>query len=65
MAALGADRIAVTGMPLPGIAQGIIAPPGRTPLHLVTKSGGFGQADTLMDLTGPIRATATADGTPT
>jgi len=65
MVALGAQRIALTGMPLPGIAQGLIAPPGRAPLHLVTKSGGFGMADTLMDLTGPIRATATADGTPT
>jgi D-threonate/D-erythronate kinase len=65
MAALGADRIVVTGMPLPGIARGLIAPAGRAPLHLVTKSGGFGQADTLMDLTAIIGTTETADGTPT
>ncbi|MFN4099371.1 MAG: four-carbon acid sugar kinase family protein, partial [Pararhodobacter sp.] len=54
MAALGADRIAVTGMPLPGIAQGLIVPSGRAPLHLVTKSGGFGQVDTLVRLAGII-----------
>jgi len=65
MAALGADRIAVTGMPLPGIALGLVTLAGRMPLHLVTKSGGFGQDETLVDLTAPLLVTATADGTPT
>jgi uncharacterized protein YgbK (DUF1537 family) len=70
MAALGADRIVVTGMPLPGIAQGLIGAAGRAPLHLFTKSGGFGDVDTLVRLTKiiasatTIRTTATEDGMP-
>jgi uncharacterized protein YgbK (DUF1537 family) len=65
MVALGADRITVTGMPLPGIAHGLIVRHGCTPLHLVTKSGGFGHVGSLVDLTALIGAAETAYGTPT
>jgi len=54
--ALQTDRIDVTGALLPGVALGQIAPPGRAPLHLVTKSGGFGDTETLAALARLIAA---------
>jgi uncharacterized protein YgbK (DUF1537 family) len=49
-AALGAERIDLVGAPAPGLAFGHLRVPGRDPLPLVTKAGGFGAADLLVSL---------------
>jgi uncharacterized protein YgbK (DUF1537 family) len=48
--ALGAERIDLVGAPAPGLAFGHLRVPGRDPLPLVTKAGGFGAADLLVSL---------------
>jgi D-threonate/D-erythronate kinase len=49
--ALGAERIDLVGAPAPGLAFGHLRVPGRAPLPLLTKAGGFGQPDLLVSLT--------------
>jgi uncharacterized protein YgbK (DUF1537 family) len=49
--ALGAERIDLVGAPAPGLAFGHLRVPGREPLPLLTKAGGFGQPDLLVSLT--------------
>lgn len=50
LSALMVERIDLSGTLLPGVALGRIAPPGRAPLQLITKSGGFGESETLAEL---------------
>lgn len=49
-AALGAERIDLLGAPAPGLAFGYLRVPGRDPLPLLTKAGGFGAPDLLVSL---------------
>jgi len=48
--ALGIDRVEVTGAPAPGLALGSVRLPGREPLAVLTKAGGFGPPDLLVTL---------------
>ena len=48
--ALGIDRVEVTGAPAPGLALGTVRLPGRDPLAVLTKAGGFGPPDLLVSL---------------
>ncbi len=48
--ALGADRMEVAGAPAPGLALGHLRLPGREPLAVLTKAGGFGPPDLLVAL---------------
>jgi D-threonate/D-erythronate kinase len=48
--ALGAERIDLVGAPAPGLAFGQLRVPGRDPLPLLTKAGGFGPPDLLVSL---------------
>ena len=48
--ALGADRMEVIGAPAPGLALGQLRLPGREPLAVLTKAGGFGPPDLLVAL---------------
>ncbi|WP_439562881.1 four-carbon acid sugar kinase family protein [Roseinatronobacter sp.] len=50
LARLNVARIDVDGAVLPGVAAGRITLPDGTSLHFLTKSGGFGDHDTLLDL---------------
>src|SRR2546430_60902 len=43
--ALGAERLDLEGAPRPGLALGRLRAPGREPLTVVTKAGGFGEPD--------------------
>ena len=47
---LGVDQAEVLGLALPGVAVVQAALPGLRNLMVVTKSGGFGAADTLAQL---------------
>lgn len=47
---LNVAQIDVNGAVLPGVASGRITLPDGTSLHFLTKSGGFGDQDTLLDL---------------
>jgi uncharacterized protein YgbK (DUF1537 family) len=49
-AALGAERIDLVGAPAPGLAFGHLRVPGRDPVALLTKAGGFGAPDLLVSL---------------
>jgi D-threonate/D-erythronate kinase len=48
--ALGAERLDLVGAPAPGLAFGHLRVPGREPLPLLTKAGGFGPPDLLTSL---------------
>jgi uncharacterized protein YgbK (DUF1537 family) len=48
--ALGAERMELLGAPAPGLAFGQLRVPGRDPLPLLTKAGGFGPPDLLVSL---------------
>jgi uncharacterized protein YgbK (DUF1537 family) len=48
--ALGADRVEVVGAPAPGLALAHLRLPGREPLAVVTKAGGFGPPDLFVTL---------------
>ena len=48
--ALGAERIELVGAPAPGLAFGQLRVPGRDPLPVLTKAGGFGAPDLLVSL---------------
>ena len=48
--ALGAERIDLAGAPAPGLALGQLRVPGRDPIPLLTKAGGFGPPDLLVSL---------------
>jgi uncharacterized protein YgbK (DUF1537 family) len=48
--ALGAERVDLVGAPGPGLAFGHLRAPGRDPIPLVTKAGGFGPPDLLVSL---------------
>jgi uncharacterized protein YgbK (DUF1537 family) len=48
--ALGAERLDLVGAPAPGLAFGHLRVPGREPLPLLTKAGGFGPPDLLRTL---------------
>ncbi len=48
--ALGAERIELVGAPAPGLAFGQLRVPGRDPIPLLTKAGGFGPPDLLVSL---------------
>ena len=48
--ALGAERIDLIGAPAPGLALGQLRVPGRDPVPLLTKAGGFGPPDLLVSL---------------
>jgi D-threonate/D-erythronate kinase len=49
-AALGAERVDLAGAPGPGLAFGQLRVPGRDPIPLLTKAGGFGPPDLLVSL---------------
>jgi uncharacterized protein YgbK (DUF1537 family) len=48
--ALGAERLDLAGVPAPGLAFGHLRVPGRDPLPVVTKAGGFGPPDLIVSL---------------
>jgi uncharacterized protein YgbK (DUF1537 family) len=48
--ALGAERLDLEGAPRPGLALGRLRVPGREPVCVVTKAGGFGEPDLLVAL---------------
>src|SRR5437867_1575682 len=48
--ALGAERLDLEGAPRPGLALGHLRVPGREPLTVVTKAGGFGEPDLFVNL---------------
>jgi D-threonate/D-erythronate kinase len=48
--ALGAERMDLVGVPSPGLALGQLRIPGREPLNVLTKAGGFGPPDLLVSL---------------
>jgi D-threonate/D-erythronate kinase len=48
--ALGAERLDLSGVPAPGLALGQLRVPGRDPLAVLTKAGGFGPPDLLVSL---------------
>jgi uncharacterized protein YgbK (DUF1537 family) len=48
--ALEAERIDLVGAPAPGLALGYLRAPGRAPLPLLTKAGGFGAPDLYVSL---------------
>ena len=48
--ALEAERIDLLGAPGPGLAYGQVQRPGRPPLGLLTKAGGFGRPDVFVAL---------------
>src|SRR6266850_2265395 len=48
--ALGAERLDLEGAPRPGLALGRLRAPGREPLAVVTKAGGFGEPDLFVSL---------------
>src|SRR5207245_2626946 len=48
--ALGAERLDLEGAPRPGLALGRLRAPGREPLTVVTKAGGFGEPDLFVSL---------------
>jgi uncharacterized protein YgbK (DUF1537 family) len=48
--ALGAERLELVGAPAPGLAFGHLRAPGRDPLPVLTKAGGFGAPDLLVSL---------------
>ena len=48
--ALGAERLDLIGAPAPGLALGQLRAPGRDPLAVLTKAGGFGPPDLLVTL---------------
>jgi uncharacterized protein YgbK (DUF1537 family) len=48
--ALGAERLDLEGAPRPGLALGRLRAPGREPLCVVTKAGGFGEPDLFVSL---------------
>jgi D-threonate/D-erythronate kinase len=48
--ALGAERLDLVGAPAPGLALGQLRAPGREPLAVLTKAGGFGPPDLLVTL---------------
>jgi uncharacterized protein YgbK (DUF1537 family) len=57
-AALAAERVDLLGAPAPGLALGQLRVPGREPLAIVTKAGGFGAPDLLVSLSLSVRAAA-------
>src|SRR5262245_25934258 len=48
--ALGAERLDLEGAPRPGLALGHLRVPGRDPVTVVTKAGGFGDPDLFVNL---------------
>jgi uncharacterized protein YgbK (DUF1537 family) len=48
--ALGAERVDLEGAPRPGLALGRLRAPGRDPLCVITKAGGFGEPDLFVAL---------------
>jgi D-threonate/D-erythronate kinase len=48
--ALGAERLDLAGAPAPGLALGQLRAPGREPLAVLTKAGGFGPPDLFVSL---------------
>jgi uncharacterized protein YgbK (DUF1537 family) len=48
--ALAAERLDLLGVPAPGLAFGHLRVPGREPLAVLTKAGGFGPPDLLVSL---------------
>ena len=48
--ALGADRLDLVGAPSIGLALGWLSTPGRPPLWLLTKAGGFGAPNLFVSL---------------
>jgi D-threonate/D-erythronate kinase len=48
--ALGAERLDLEGAPRPGLALGRLRAPGREPVTVVTKAGGFGDPDLFVNL---------------
>jgi uncharacterized protein YgbK (DUF1537 family) len=48
--ALGAERLDLAGVPAPGLAFGHLRVPGRDPLPVLTKAGGFGPPDLIVSL---------------
>ena len=48
--ALGAEHLDLEGAPRPGLALGRLRAPGRQPLAVVTKAGGFGEPDLFVSL---------------
>ena len=53
---VGADRIAIDGAIVAGCPSGIVHGGAADGLRLVTKSGGFGDPDTLATITTRLRA---------
>ena len=53
---LATDRILIDGAIIPGCPTGIVAGGPADGLRLVTKSGGFGDPDTLATITDRLRA---------
>ncbi len=47
---LGAERLDLEGTPRPGLALGRLRVPGRPPITVVTKAGGFGEPDLFVSL---------------
>jgi uncharacterized protein YgbK (DUF1537 family) len=60
--ALGVDRMEVLGAPAPGLALGQVRPPGREPLTVLTKAGGFGTPDLLVSLLPDARGASPVEG---
>jgi uncharacterized protein YgbK (DUF1537 family) len=54
--ALGAERLDLVGAPAAGLAFGHLRVPGREPLPLLTKAGGFGPPDLLPSLLKEVAA---------
>ncbi len=51
--ALGAEGLDLLGAPRPGLALGRLRVPGRPPLPLLTKAGGFGEPELFASLLAP------------
>jgi uncharacterized protein YgbK (DUF1537 family) len=62
--ALGAERIDLVGAPAPGLALGHLRVPGREPIALLTKAGGFGAPDLLVSLVAAPRVAPAGEEVP-
>jgi uncharacterized protein YgbK (DUF1537 family) len=58
--ALGAAAIELIGPPRPGLALARVSTPGRLPLSLLTKAGGFGEPELFVSLLATVAARAGA-----